>query len=142
MECLFCRIAAGEVPAYVVAEDDQAMAFLDLRMAARGHSLVIPKRHVEHLWDSDAETAAAVMRLAHRVAGLIHDRLSPDGLTLRQNTGEASGQVIPHLHFHLVPRWHGDGHIGWPTRPEVDYDPLEVLALLGTGAAPGSRPRL
>jgi histidine triad (HIT) family protein len=134
VECVFCRIAAREVPAYVVAEDEHALAFLDLRMAARGHSLVIPKRHVEHLWDSDVETAAAVMRLAHQVAGLIHERLRPDGLTLRQNTGEASGQVVPHLHVHLVPRWHGDGHIGWPTRPEVDYDPLEVLTLLSADA--------
>jgi histidine triad (HIT) family protein len=136
VECVFCGIAAGVVPAHVVAQDDLALAFLDVRMAARGHCLVISRKHVEHLWDSDEATAAGVMRLAHEVAGLLRDQLHPDGLTLRQNTGEASGQVVPHLHLHLVPRWHGDGHIGWPTRPETDHDPYEVLAALGLRAGP------
>lgn len=131
MDCVFCGIAAGDVPAHVVASDERAIAFLDARMAARGHCLVIPRRHVEHLWDSDEATALSVMRLAHETAALLHDKLRPDGLTLRQNTGEASGQVVPHLHFHLVPRWRGDGTIGWPIRPDGGHDPAEVMAALG-----------
>lgn len=131
-DCAFCRVVAGTEPAHVVAEDELTVAFLDTHPACRGHTLVVPRAHVEHLWDCDAETAAAVMRSAHAVAGLIRRQLSPDGLTMRQNTGQASGQVVPHLHFHLVPRWHGDGHIGWPNAPDHVLDLREVLGCLRT----------
>ncbi len=127
---MFCGVVAGALPAHVVHEDARTLAFLDLRPACRGHTLVVPKAHVEHLWDADAETAAAVMRTAHEVAALLRDRLHPDGLTLRQNTGEASGQVVPHLHLHLVPRWHGDGTIGWPWPPPEHVDLPGLLAEL------------
>jgi histidine triad (HIT) family protein len=129
-DCIFCRVVAGTAPALVVAEDELTVAFLDTRPACRGHTLVVPRAHVEHLWDCDGETAAAVMRSAHAVAGLIRRQLRPDGLTMRQNTGQASGQVVPHLHFHLVPRWLGDGHIGWPTPPVAEVDLREVLGSL------------
>ncbi len=127
--CIFCEVVAGTGPAYVLHEDERTLAFLDLRPACRGHTLVIPKSHVEHLWSADAETAAAVMVAAHEVAARLRDRLHPDGLTLRQNTGPASGQVVPHLHLHLVPRWHGDGTVGWPWPPPDDVD-LEALHTL------------
>lgn len=126
-DCLFCRVVRGDLPSYVVLEDDLTVAFLDLRPAAVGHTLVVPRAHVEHLWDADAAAAGAVMRTAHAVAALLRARLRPDGLTLRQNTGEASGQKVPHLHLHLVPRWHGDGTIGWPWPPPADVDLPAVL---------------
>ena len=138
MECLFCRVVRGELPSYVVLEDELSVAFLDVRPAARGHTLVVPRAHVEHLWDADPDSAAAVMRTAHGAAALLRDRLAPDGLTLRQNTGEASGQQVPHLHLHLVPRWHGDGTIGWPWPPPQDVDLAAVLAHLHGGPGPGA----
>ena len=128
MECAFCQVVRGELPSYVVSEDADTVAFLDLRPAARGHTLVVPRVHLEHLWDADAASAAAVMRTAHEVAALLRSRLRPDGLTLRQNTGAASGQVVPHLHLHLVPRWHGDGTVGWPWPPPADVDLAVLLA--------------
>lgn len=130
--CAFCAVVAGDVPAHVVAADDVAVAFLDLHPAARGHTLVVPRVHAEHLWDVSAHDAASVMRLAHVVAAVLRDRLQPDGLTMRQNTGEASGQRVPHLHLHLVPRWHGDGTIGWPWPPPDDVDLAATLATLRT----------
>lgn len=129
-DCLFCKVVRGELPSYVVMEDALTVAFLDRRPASRGHTLVVPRAHVEHLWDGDADGAAAVMRTAHDVAAVLRERLRPDGLTLRSNTGEASGQVVPHLHLHLVPRWHGDGTVGWPWPPPQDVDLDEVLAAL------------
>ncbi len=66
----------------------------------------------------------------HAVAGLLRARLGPDGLTMRQNTGTASGQDVFHLHVHLVPRWHGDGHIGWPTPGQHAQSPAEIAELL------------
>lgn len=130
MECLFCKVVCGELPAYVVVEDARTVAFLDTRPAARGHTLVVPRTHVEHLWDGTPEEAAAVMRTAHDVAALLRARLRPDGLTLRQNTGQASGQQVPHLHLHLVPRWHGDGTVGWPWPPPDEVDLPGLLAEL------------
>ena len=103
--------------------------------AARGHVLVVPRAHATDLWEVDPDSAAGVMRTAHAVAALLRDRLHPDGLTLRQNNGAASGQRVDHLHVHLVPRWHGDGTVGWPWPPPQDLDLDAVLAdLTGVGS--------
>lgn len=128
--CTFCAIAAGEAPAYVVHADEAAVAFLTHDPSAVGHCLVVPRRHVEHLWDGGPDDVAAVARTVHATAALLHERLTPDGLTMRQNTGAASGQRVFHLHIHLVPRWLGDGHIGWPTRPDPAPDLADVHARL------------
>jgi histidine triad (HIT) family protein len=132
-DCPFCQVVRGELPAYVVLEDDTALAFLDRTPAARGHVLVVPRVHATDLWEVDPDSAAGVMRTAHAAAALLRDRLHPDGLTLRQNNGAASGQRVDHLHVHLVPRWHGDGTVGWPWPPPQDLDLAAVLADL-TGA--------
>jgi histidine triad (HIT) family protein len=129
-DCVFCRIASGALPAHVVAEDDDCIAFLDHRPAALGHTLVLPREHIEVLWEADPDQAGSLLRLARDVSAVLHRRLGCDGLTLRQNNGAASGQEVPHLHFHLVPRWHGDGHIGWPRPMTGEYDPIAVLAQL------------
>lgn len=130
-DCPFCRIAAGADVAHLVWQDADCVAFLDHRPAARGHTLVTPKAHVETLWEADAETAAALMRTTREVAGLLRRCLGADGLTLRQNNGRVSGQEVPHLHVHLVPRWQGDGRAAWPNPPgEVDH--AEVLRTLRT----------
>jgi histidine triad (HIT) family protein len=125
--CPFCRIASGEADAHVVAADEYCLAVLDASPAARGHTLVIPRAHVTDLWSADPEIAAAVGRTCAVVARQIRTQLAPDGLTLRQNTGEASGQRVFHLHVHLVPRWHGDGSVGWPWPPPQEHDPFDVL---------------
>ncbi len=127
MECLFCRVVRGDLPSYVVHEDGATVAFLDTRPAARGHTLVVPRVHAEALWDTEPEDAAAVMRAARAVAALLRERLRPDGITLRQNNGAASGQQVPHVHLHLVPRWVGDGTVGWPWPPPEDLDLAAVL---------------
>jgi histidine triad (HIT) family protein len=128
--CLFCRVIAGELPAHVVHADENCIAFLDNAPAARGHTLVVPREHISDLWSAPPETAAALGRTCAAVAQRIRERLAPDGLTLRQNTGAASGQNVFHLHVHLVPRWHGDGTVGWPWPPPASHDPDEVLHLL------------
>lgn len=135
--CVFCRVVAGTLPAHVVHADAATVAFLDSTPAARGHTLVVPRAHVSDVWEADPEALADVMRTAHAVAARLRERLGPDGLTLRQNNGAASGQRVAHLHLHLVPRWHGDGTVGWPWPPPTDLDLPEVLAQLTRGGAPG-----
>ncbi|MCW2605626.1 MAG: histidine triad protein [Frankiales bacterium] len=131
-DCLFCRVVSGQLPGRVVHESDTVVAFLDVAPASRGHTLVVPRVHVVDVWEADPEVLADVARAAHAVAALLRARLAPDGLTLRQNNGAASGQKVDHLHLHLVPRWHGDGTVGWPWPPPQDLDLDEVLADLQT----------
>ncbi len=92
----------------------------------------MPRAHYESVWDLDDATAAALMQTVRSVAALLHDRLAPDGLTVRQNNGAASGQRVPHVHVHLVPRWNGDGHIGWPRERDEPVDNATAMrALVG-----------
>lgn len=108
-DCVFCRIVAGEAPAAKVYEDDALCAFLDVRPIARGHTLVIPKRHAAELEDLDAELGAQVFRIGHRLALAIRrSSLAADGANLILNDGTAAFQTVPHVHLHVIPRSHGD----------------------------------
>ncbi|WP_305804155.1 HIT family protein [Stenotrophomonas sp. YIM B06876] len=108
-DCVFCGIVAGRVAASVVWEDAQAIAFMDLRQVVPGHVLVVPRRHVETLYELDEDSAAHTMRVAHRVALAVRQVYQPDGLNLWQSNGEAGGQEVPHFHLHVHPRQPGDG---------------------------------
>lgn len=108
-DCVFCRIAAGEAPAAKVYEDDALCAFLDIRPIARGHTLVIPKRHAAELADLDAELGAEMFRAGHRLALAIRrSDLAADGANLVLNDGTAAFQTVAHVHLHVIPRRHGD----------------------------------
>ncbi len=129
-DCPFCRIVDGRAPGHLVAADDDTVTLLTDRPASPGHLLVVPRRHVPDLWSAHDDEAAAIGRATAVMARLLRDRLAPDGVTVRQNNGAASGQRVQHLHVHVVPRWHGDGTIGWPVPPSVAPDPAEILARL------------
>jgi histidine triad (HIT) family protein len=118
-DCIFCRIVAGQAPAYVVTEDELCMAFLDRGQATVGHTLVVPRAHASDIWDISQPDLTAVMTMAKQVAHLIDERLSPDGLNLTQSNRAAGWQDVFHFHVHVVPRWSGDGLTPpWkPSRP-------------------------
>ena len=124
MGCAFCAIARGEAPAQVVYEDEKTMAFMDINPATPGHTLVIPKAHVRNIYGLDDDTAAAIMSTVLRVARGIREAMQPDGLNLMQANERAAFQSVFHFHFHLVPRWSGDG-LRLPWRPKSG-DPLAV----------------
>jgi len=107
--CIFCDIVEGRAPAEVVFEDEETLAFMDINPANPGHTLVIPKRHVRNVYELDDETAAAVMKATVRVARAVRAAFQPDGLNLLQSNGPAGGQVVFHLHMHVIPRWYDDG---------------------------------
>ena len=109
MECVFCAIRDGGLPAMVVAEDERAFAILDINPVNDGHTLVIPRLHVGTLLDIAEEDLVATVQLARRLAAGIYRTLQPDGLTLLQNSGAAAFQSVPHFHIHLIPRWENDG---------------------------------
>ena len=108
--CIFCRIITGEMPASVVHRDERCLAFMDIRPVNPGHLLVVPVRHAPHLADTDAETAAHLMRVAHRMAAALRaSGLRCEGVSLALADGAAAGQEVFHVHLHVFPRWRGDG---------------------------------
>lgn len=108
-DCVFCRIVAGTAPATKVYEDEAIVAFLDIRPIARGHSLVVPKRHARELDDLDAETGTHIFRIGHRLAQAVRrGEPAADGANLVLNDGAAAFQTVGHVHLHVIPRHHGD----------------------------------
>jgi len=115
--CVFCRIVAKEIPATVVHEDEQTLAFMDIGQVNPGHVLVAVKKHAENIFALDEAQAAAVFRSAAKVARAIRGAFEPQGLSVYQANGAAAGQTVLHLHIHLVPRYEGDGMaLTWPVK--------------------------
>ena len=109
MSCIFCRIVAGEIPAEVVAKDEGAVAFLDIQPLADGHVVIVPRKHVALVEEMTPDEVASLFRTVGRLVGPVRKALAADATTIGVNDGEASGQTIPHVHVHIVPRWKGDG---------------------------------
>lgn len=123
--CIFCKIANGEIPSKVVYEDEDFKVILDLGPATKGHALILPKEHAANLYELPDETASKVMVLAKKLGKQMVDNLKADGLNLVQNNGEAAGQTVTHFHLHLIPRYRDDGqHILWKPG-EVSQEELE-----------------
>lgn len=108
-ECVFCQIAQGQSPASRVYEDEHTLAFMDIQQATEGHVLVIPKHHVENLYELDAEMTAQLFQSVVLVARSMRTSLQPQGINLWQANGRAAGQTVFHAHVHLLPRYEGDG---------------------------------
>jgi histidine triad (HIT) family protein len=109
MSCIFCRIVAGDVPAETVATDEHAVAFLDVTPLADGHTVVIPRRHVATVEELSADDARGLFAMVARLAGPVRRALGAAGNTIGINDGAATGQTIPHVHVHVVPRRPDDG---------------------------------
>jgi len=109
MDCVFCRIRDGQVPAVKVHGDDRTVAFMDINPLNEGHLLVMSRAHAPTLLDASEEDLAAVIRTVRRMAAAVQRALNPDGINLFQANGEAAFQSVRHFHMHVVPRWKGDG---------------------------------
>jgi histidine triad (HIT) family protein len=109
MSCIFCRIVAGEIPAEVIASEADGVAFLDVQPLADGHVLVVPRAHVAPIEDLEPAAADALFRMVRRLAGPVRQALGAAGTTVGINNGAATGQTVPHVHVHIVPRWPDDG---------------------------------
>ncbi len=129
MASIFTRIVNGEIPAATVYEDAQTLAFLDVNPASRGHTLVICKQDLPTLLDLPPDLLAAVARSVQVVARAIMVALHPDGVTIVQNNGTASGQTVPHYHVHIIPRWEGDHALSHWKPGTITPDELRELAV-------------
>ena len=116
MDCIFCSIVAGDIPAATVYEDEHVFAFMDIAPANPGHTLVIPKQHYRNIYDMPTEVGSKIMQTAIPLANAIRTALNPDGLNLFQSNEVAGFQTVFHFHLHLIPRWEGDP-LRLPWRP-------------------------
>jgi histidine triad (HIT) family protein len=107
-DCIFCKIALGEIPSDKIYEDDHTLAFLDIEPRSPGHTLVIPKVHAENISDMKVGEVAPFFEATQRVVDMIKKGLEPDGFTMGMNYGRVAGQEVDHMHFHIMPRWSGD----------------------------------
>lgn len=124
-ECIFCKIANGEIPSRTLYEDDEFRVIMDLAPATKGHSLILPKNHYSNLYELPDETSGKIMILAKKMATVMTDKLSCEGFNLVQNNGECAGQTVFHFHLHLIPRYSDDNQnilfeATHPTEEELD----------------------
>ena len=127
-DCLFCKIAAGELQAEVVQEDDHTLAFMDINPWTRGHALVIPREHTRNLYEVPDDQLARTMSAAKRLAERMRDGLGCDGINLINSCEPAAWQTVFHFHVHVIPRY-DDDPLQLPTRPQqADQDELAAVA--------------
>ncbi|MBS7286009.1 MAG: HIT family protein [Kiritimatiellae bacterium] len=108
-DCVFCAIAAGEIPSFKIYEDDSVLAFLDINPFSEGHTLVIPKEHYKNLLEVPPAVLAVLLERVQKVASHIAAALPCEGFNILQNNGAVAGQTVNHIHFHIVPRSEGSG---------------------------------
>jgi histidine triad (HIT) family protein len=118
MDCIFCKIVAGEIPCFKLYEDDDTLAFMDINPANEGHALVIPKQHSADIHGVSLAALSSTAVTAKKIAAAIQKTLSPDGMNLLQCNGPAAAQSVLHFHMHVLPRRQGDGlKLNWGLEP-------------------------
>lgn len=128
--CIFCKIANGEIPSATLYEDDDFRVILDLNPASKGHALVLPKEHYANVFELPDELVAKAFVTAKKVATRLCKGLGAIGFNIVQNNGEPAGQTVFHFHIHLIPRYEGDTvHVGWKPGKLTDEDKQEILDL-------------
>ena len=109
MECIFCKIINGEIPAVKVLDEELVVAFMDINPSSKGHMLVVPKNHAENIFEIPESDLVALIKAVKRCAKAVKKALNAEGITILQLNGKASDQIVPHLHIHVIPRWESDG---------------------------------
>ena len=127
-DCIFCKLANGDIPTNSLYEDDIVKVIFDAGPASDGHVLILPKNHYDDIYSMDEDTAAHIFKVATRIAKAYKQSLDYEGLNIVQNNGEAAGQTVFHFHIHLIPRYEGD-HAGvtWKPGTLTDEEREEIL---------------
>lgn len=131
-DCIFCKIANGEIPSATIFEDESYRVILDIAPAAKGHAILLPKKHLPDIFQIDKETASGALYTAARVAKAMQEALGCDGVNILQNNGPAAGQTVYHLHIHIIPRWNDDGlNLTWKQGSYEDGEAAELARKIG-----------
>lgn len=126
-DCIFCKIAKGDIPSATIYETSDFRVILDVAPANKGHVLIITKEHFDNIFQMDAETAGKLFSLATVVARAIKEKTGCEGLNVLQNNGEVAGQTVHHFHLHLIPRFRNDGvNISWEPKRTVAEEQQEL----------------
>ncbi|MEM3373235.1 MAG: HIT family protein [Candidatus Anstonellales archaeon] len=128
-DCIFCKIANNQIPSATVYEDDEVIAFLDIAPLTRGHTLVIPKKHYSNIHEIPYNELESLIRRVKLLSDSIKTSLNADGINIFQNNGVAAGQIVFHIHFHVVPRYKGD-HLEMANWKRVNYDSDEEKKMI------------
>lgn len=129
--CIFCKIANGEIPSATLYEDEDFRVILDLGPASKGHALILPKEHYKDLYELDDEVAAKAFVLAKQMITKLTKVLGCEGYNIVQNNGELAGQTVFHFHMHLIPRYENDNvGLGWNVGTLTEEDKSEILSKL------------
>ncbi len=128
-DCIFCKILVGDIPCTKVFEDDEALAFLDIGPIIKGHTLVIPKKHHNPISETPDAVLQHLITIVRKVADAQIEGLGADGINVSQANGTSAGQIVPHLHFHVIPRFDDDGHSwNWNAGEYDSPDEMEQFA--------------
>ena len=126
-DCIFCKLANGEIPTNALYEDDIVKVIFDANPAAKGHVLILPKEHFDNIYELDDDTAEHVFKVATKISKAYKKALDFDGLNIVQNNGEVAGQTVFHFHMHIIPRIKGDTvKVGWVPGP-ADTDTIASI---------------
>ena|SRR3989344_2168332 len=132
MDCIFCKIAKGEIDSAKVFEDENIFAFLDIKPFTKGHCLIIPKKHFENIFDIPEDSLQRIAVVAKKISKKIKDTLQADGIRLSQSNGKTAGQEIMHFHLHVIPRYESGNIPIHPAAtlhlPQADFEELKKLA--------------
>lgn len=132
-DCIFCKIIKGEIPCYKVYEDQDVFAFLDIAPVSYGHTLVVPKKHYINLEEIPKEDLCQTIKVVKRIGKAIKYGMGKYGYNIQVNNDPVAGQVVPHLHFHLIPRSEDDGLKLWPQGKYEGDDAEDVLKMIKRG---------
>ena len=130
-DCIFCKLANGDIPTATLYEDEDFRVILDANPASKGHALIIPKEHYADLYELDDSVAGKAMLLAKKMIAKLTDILGCDGYNIVQNNGECAGQTVFHYHLHMIPRYKGDDvGLGWKLNELTEEDREYILSKL------------
>jgi len=125
-DCIYCKIISGDLPAYKVYEDNQVLAFLDINPVSPGHTLIVPKIHLENCLQNTTAELAVVMKTMKKITPAILAAVGADSMNFTTNCGVASGQIIFHTHFHIIPRFAADEFKKWEPLKKAQEN-LEIV---------------
>ncbi len=125
-DCLFCKIATGEIPAEMIYQDENTLAFLDINPTNQGHVLVIPKAHSEDIFNMPRSSWTEVTNIVHKLSPIIQKATRADGINIGMNNGRAAGQIIFHPHVHIIPRYKKDGLQEWSRKEYKEGEAKQI----------------
>lgn len=133
-DCIFCKLANGIFPTNSIYEDDEFNVILDINPSTKGHALVLPKNHCDNALVADDETLEKAIKVAAKTGNVLKKVLGCDGVNIVQNNGEAAGQTVFHLHFHVIPRYEGDNlGVNWKPNTETEENLKQTAEMLKAG---------